>query len=127
MTQTTVVDASAVAALIFGEVEGESVLKLLRDRTLIAPELIGYELASVCAKKARKQPQLASTFARQLRLRHALAIEEMRVDHDAIALLATSTRLSAYDASYLWLAEQTKSSLVTLDGRLAAVTAERRG
>jgi len=49
------------------------------------------------------------------RLRHRLAIEDVAVDHDKPLELAATTGLTAYDASYLWLAGQLGAELVTLD------------
>jgi uncharacterized protein with PIN domain len=44
-----VVDASALAALLFGEPEGEAVAAQLDGARLVAPCLLGFELANVCA------------------------------------------------------------------------------
>ena len=41
-----------------------------------------------------------------------------RVEVNAVARLAQRYRLSAYDAAYLWLAEQLKAPLATFDRRL---------
>lgn len=40
------------------------------------------------------------------RLRDRLAVDEVAVDHHAALELAAATGLTAYDASYLWLARQ---------------------
>lgn len=53
-------------------------------------------------------------------LRRYMSIEIMPVDPDGIVSLAQSTGLSAYDASYLWLARHLGAGLITLDRRLAA-------
>ncbi len=44
----------------------------------------------------------------------------MDVDHADAVLIARATGLTAYDASYLWLAGHLGAELVTLDARLAA-------
>ena len=54
-----------------------------------------------------------------LRLRDRLGVEEIAVDHDAVVELAIATGLTAYDASYLWLAHQLGAELITLDRQLA--------
>jgi predicted nucleic acid-binding protein len=58
-------------------------------------------------------------------------IEEVTVDHAAVVEIALATRLTAYDASYLWLARELGAELVTLDGALeraaATLTGARRG
>jgi len=51
-----VVDASALAALLFGEPEAEKVASRLEKSRLVAPALLGFEIASVCLKKLRRDP-----------------------------------------------------------------------
>jgi len=47
-----VVDASALAALLFGEPEAEAVAGQLSNARLVAPGLLAFELANVCLIKA---------------------------------------------------------------------------
>jgi predicted nucleic acid-binding protein len=49
----------------------------------------------------------------------------MAVDHDKIVELALETGLTAYDASYLWLARHLGAELVTLDKALETAAAGR--
>lgn len=49
----------------------------------------------------------------------------MAVDHDGALEAAAATGLTAYDASYLWLARQLGVELVTLDRQLAKAAALR--
>jgi len=65
----------------------------------------------------------ATALAQAFRLRHALGVEEVAVDHDLVLELAALTGLTAYDASYLWLKRQLCADLVTLDRRLARAAA----
>ena len=46
-----VVDASALAALLFDEPEAGAIADRLEDANLVAPALLGFEIASVCLKK----------------------------------------------------------------------------
>ena len=52
-----VVDASAVAAILFGEPEGPTLAAHLQDETLLAPGLLDFELMQVAVKKATRQPE----------------------------------------------------------------------
>jgi predicted nucleic acid-binding protein len=47
------------------------------------------------------------------------------VNANAIVHLADKMGLTAYDASYLWLARRLDAELVTLDRKLAAVASRR--
>jgi predicted nucleic acid-binding protein len=114
-----VVDASALAALLFGEPEAEAVAEELRDARLVAPALLGFELANVCLIKARRRPEQSPALTAAFKLRDRLAVEEVAVDHDLTLELAISTGLTAYDASYLWLAWKLGAELVTRDTQLA--------
>jgi predicted nucleic acid-binding protein len=118
-----VVDASALAALLFGEPEAEAVAERLGDARLFAPALVGFELANVCLIKSRHHPEKKEALTEACRLRTRLGVEEVAVDHDGAVELAADTGLTAYDASYLWLARQLGAELVTLDQQLASAAA----
>jgi len=45
------------------------------------------------------------------------------VDHDEVIRLARANNLTAYDASYLWLAQRLKAELVTLDNKMKEAAA----
>jgi predicted nucleic acid-binding protein len=118
-----VVDASALAAMLFGEPEADAIASRLADARLVAPALLGFELANVCLIKSRRHPEQRSALAAAFRLRTHLAVEEIAVDHEAALELAVTTGLTVYDASYLWLARQLGAELVTLDQQLARADA----
>ena len=120
MTAVKVVDASALAALLFGEKEAEAVAASLEGARLTAPALLGFELANVCLTKMRRHPAQRDALRAAFRLADRLAVETVAVDHGAALDLAEATGLTAYDASYLWLARALGGELVTLDKKLAA-------
>lgn len=119
MTPIKVVDASALAALLFAEPEADDVALQLSGTRLVAPALVWFELANVCLVKSRRHPELRAALAAAFRLRDRLVIEDVAVDQDAALELAMQTGLTVYDASYLWLARQLGAELVTLDRQLA--------
>ena len=120
-----VIDASAFAAVIFGEPEGDAIWPRLRGASLFAPTLLPFELSSVARKKMRRAPADAARILVAL----ATALEPrwglMWCDVDAAdaVLIASATGLTTYDASYLWLAGSLGAELLTLDSRLAAAGA----
>jgi predicted nucleic acid-binding protein len=115
----TVVDASAVAAVLFDEPESEPLLAAVRG-DLVAPTLLLYELASVCTTKLIRRPsQTGETLARYA-LFDELSIEFEEPDWGKLPSLAVAWSLSAYDAAYLQLALKRADTLLTLDARLAA-------
>jgi predicted nucleic acid-binding protein len=114
----TVVDASAIAAVIFDEPEGAPVVASISG-ALLAPTLLPYEIASVCATKLQRDPVHAKLIVSRYRLLANLDIELTEPDWETLPLLARQWALSAYDAAYLQLALKRKAPLVTLDARLA--------
>ncbi len=118
-----VVDASAIAAILFGEPEGPAVRDMMGDADLLAPALLDFELASVCLKKLRRHPDQHDALVRSFDLRRRFAIRALTIDHAAVVRMAAATGLSSYDASYLWLARDLGVGLITLDRRLATACA----
>ena len=122
MTDVKVVDASALAGLMFSEPEAEEIARRLEGARLAAPSLIDFELANVCLTKMRREPSKRDALRAAFRLAHRLRLETVAVDHSAIVDLADATGLTANDASYLWLARTLDAELVTLDRKLAAAS-----
>lgn len=62
-----VVDTSAVAAVLFGEPGAAGVARRLAGVQLVAPALLGFELANVCLTKLRRHPEQRESFLRAFR------------------------------------------------------------
>ena len=118
-----VVDASALGAVLFGEPEGAAVAIRLKDAVLVAPLLLAFELANICLKKIRRHPGQRQSLLNAFALHDRMAIEPLAIDQPAALRLAEQTGLTAYDASYLWLARSLEAELVTLDRKLQAAAA----
>ena len=114
-----VVDASALAALLFGEPEAETAATKLESSTLAAPALLPFEMASVCVKKLRRHPEQREAILTAYALMDRLAIEYFQVQLSEVIALAERSKLTVYDAAYLWLAQSLRAELVTLDASLA--------
>ena len=116
--ELTVVDASAMACLLFGEPQAEDVAKALEGRDLICPTLLRYELGSVCLKKRQLLPTMKTSLLESLGMLDRLELREFPVVDAEVIELAERRHLTYYDACYLWLAHQLGAELVTLDSRL---------
>lgn len=115
-----VVDASVLApALADDGPDGDLGRARLHGETLVAPELIDLEVASVIRRQCSvghldvRRAELALTDLFELPLR--------RVPHQALLARCWELRenLTVYDASYVALAEALEAVLVTADARLA--------
>ncbi len=118
-----VVDASALAAVIFDETEADRVDDQLAGAVLVAPALFPFEMASVCLTKLRRNPGQRDAILRQFSSQAVTTIEIREIDHRGVLELAENFGLSSYDASYLWLARALGAELVTLDRQLARAAA----
>lgn len=114
-----VIDASAVAAVLFDEPEAEPVRASVQGR-LIAPGLIRYELASVCLAKRLRYPERAADIEARHALVDSLELALFEPHWAGLPGLAFRWALSAYDAAFLQLALARRAALLTLDARLAA-------
>lgn len=122
-----IVDASALAAIVFDEPEQQHVAEQIRGANLIAPTLISYELASVCLKKLRRYPRQRDVLVAALALAERMSIRQIKVDPIETTVLADEAGVTAYDAAYLWLALAHGAPLVTLDQKLGRVAASLAG
>jgi len=123
-----VVDASALAALVFQEPGFERVADRLDGAAVCAPLLLKFELANVAVTKVRRQPRDAAKIVAALAetFDDRLNINWYEIDVSDVALVAAATGTTAYDASYLWLAGSLGADLVTLDKGLARAVDSHR-
>lgn len=113
-----IVDASALAAVLFGEPEAETMVDRLQGYALVVPLLLSFELASICLKKVKRYPAKRTLLLEALELFGQMDIAQIKVNVCEVVTLAEQKRLSTYDASYVWLAQQFGAELVTLDKTL---------
>jgi predicted nucleic acid-binding protein len=123
----SVVDASAVGALLFGEPQAERVATALEGRALAAPSLLPYEVASICAKKLAAHAPEEQMLLAALALFPSLSVALHAVPPAEAVSVARRRKLTTYDASYLWLATELGADLVTLDDTLARAWKRQRG
>jgi len=113
-----VVDASALAAVLFNEPQAAEMAKKLSQASLIAPPLLWFEMASICLKKLTLYPDKREVILKAYALLDNFEIESKEVNHQAIVKLAEQLKITAYDTSYLWLAQTYFAELITLDKKL---------
>lgn len=114
-----VVDATVMAAQVFGEATAGVARASVEAWGLNAPHLIDLEMASVGLKKIRREGKAAARVREALEGFAALPVDRHAIDPRAVLDLAQRYALSAYDAAYLWLAERLEAPLATFDAELA--------
>jgi predicted nucleic acid-binding protein len=120
-----VVDCSALAGVLFQEPWMDQAVQRLSGHRLCAPHLLQAEICSVAVKKARQGATEAA--AEGLAQWQNVAVELTDFDVQQTFELARRYQLSAYDASYLWLADQLRCPLATFDAKLAAAATAHLG
>lgn len=121
-----VVDASAICGFLFDESWRDEAAKAMAGRTLHAPTLLSYEVASVGLKKQRTG-WLPESNKLALDDFNLLDITLHSVNSNSQLLLASKYGLSTYDTAYLWLSSHLKAPLITFDQALARAAALHLG
>lgn len=121
-----VVDASAVAALLFVEPGADEVAERLRGADLAAPDLLAYEVANVAWTKVRRRLLTHQDASSALALFARLDLRLHAVEATDAFETAIRSGLTAYDGSYLWLARALGAPLFTLDRRVAEAARKER-
>ncbi len=119
MTGALVLDSSAIVALLVdGGFIGDWVASTAGDGMLAAPALALFETANILRRQqlAGRLERIEATFAHQ----ELLSLPLQLWPYQPLAERAWELRetLTAYDASYVALAELIEARLVTLDHRL---------
>ncbi len=116
---TIVVDASAIIAVIFEEPSADAVEDRIIGQQLVAPIVLAFEVANACIIRKRRQPPVPLSAEELFELFEDWSVRLVPVDYGGVVAVAGATGLTAYDASYLWLARHLQCELVTLDRRLS--------
>ncbi len=120
MSSTAVCDASAIVALLLDSgSDGQWAAATLSGTSLLAPSLLMFEASNII----RRHELAGLVGADQAAQAHAdlleLSIEQWPYELLGSRVWELRTNLSSYDASYVALAELSRSPLVTLDRRIS--------
>lgn len=119
--QRFVLDASAAVALLAdGGPTGQWVEATIRGATLFAPELMPFEVSNILRRHALAGILNASDAALTHTDLVALPVDLYPYTALAERVWQLRANVTAYDASYVALAELIAAPLVTLDAKLAA-------
>lgn len=125
-----VVDASVAVALLIEEPGADRATTILRERDarqgkIMVPAFFWLEVVNVLVRRYRQPPGLVLQSMIDLEV---LGLESVPLDRPHLLLTIDAMGrgdLSAYDASYLALAESADADLLTFDRRLAAAAGSR--
>lgn len=114
-----VIDASVLASWLFGESRRQDAYRMMEGASLLAPELLPFELSNVALVKIRKNPAQEKVIRDHFNQLFSLDdLELITIDFNAVLSLALNKSLTTYDASYLHLARTLEVPLLTFDQEL---------
>jgi predicted nucleic acid-binding protein len=123
---TVVVDASAmVAALTHDGAQGQWVRGMLREGRVLAPHLLGVEVANTLRRIVRSGSVTTEHAHVVIAGLLAQPIELVGFASVAVRVWELRDTVSSYDAWYVAVAEAARVPLVTLDARLARASGPR--
>jgi predicted nucleic acid-binding protein len=121
-----VVDASCIVRILISSDEVALAVKsFVRGKALYAPTLVDYEVSSALRGLSRKHPEIE--LAAGVYLQHLAGMPIRREGAQPLIARIWSLRhnYTAYDASYVALAEALDATLVTCDEKFARAGAAR--
>lgn len=121
---TLVLDASAVAEILFGTEAGRRAAALLDGHELLAPQHLTAEVASVIRGWSLSGQITDEQALAAFREFEELGVEEVPMMSLLPSVYSLRHNLTAYDAMYVALARAVQCQLLTLDARLAAAAAD---
>lgn len=117
-----VVDASMAVLALFADGDAR---RLLATEQLLAPHLIDAEVVNAIRRQTKTGRIDAEVGRTAIGQWARLAIERITITGLLDRVWALRDNLSAYDASYVAMAEALRCSLVTADGRLGRAPGPR--
>ncbi|MDD5008090.1 MAG: type II toxin-antitoxin system VapC family toxin [Syntrophorhabdaceae bacterium] len=116
-----VVDASAFLSVVFNEADRKWVIEKTSGFSLIAPEILPYEIANALTamKKKRRLTDREALKAFNISQGIPVRLVPIRI-YDALKI-AIRRNIYAYDAFYIQCCLETKSPLISLDARMGEV------
>ena len=110
-----------LGAIAFGEPEGSTLAAQLEGKTLLAPPLIDYDLASIASKKAAHILSLRRRSKPRSTPPAASASSACPFRPWTFSASPATRSSPCNNAAYLWLARTRDAELVTLDRRAKAL------
>ncbi len=113
-----VIDTSALIAVIVGESERNSIVKLTTGNTLIGPGSIPWEIGNAFSAMFKRNKLNLDEAQKGLVIFENIPLRYIKPDFVNAMTISKQTNMYAYDAYFLDCAIRQKSPLLTLDRRL---------
>jgi predicted nucleic acid-binding protein len=111
----TVLDASAVMAVILNEPNKKMVITLTQGAILLSPAMISYEIGNALISLYKRRKLTESEVINAYSDFKKISIKSSDVDMERALKIACEYNIYAYDAYYLETAKSLKRPLITFD------------
>jgi len=109
------IDASAIMAVILNEANKPAVLKLTKNKTLLSPDVISYEIGNALINLYKKRKITEVKLLEAYNEFLSIPIRNAKIDIEKALKIACKYEIYAYDAYYLETAYRLKIPLLTFD------------
>ncbi|MDX2429035.1 MAG: type II toxin-antitoxin system VapC family toxin [Xanthomonadales bacterium] len=115
------IDTSALIAVIGNEASNQSIVDLTANCSLYAPALVHWEIGNAFSSMFKSQKLDIKRAQQALTVYSGIPIKFVDVPLKATLGLSKAQNIYAYDAYLIQCAQQTSTSLLTLDNGLKSV------
>lgn len=119
-----VVDASVIIAVIADEPEKESLIEITKGADLLAPASVHWEIGNAFSAMIKRQRITLEHAQKAIEIYKQIPIRFTEVELEKTLEIVSAYGIYAYDAYLIRCAIKYKSTLMTLDRKLAQVAQE---
>lgn len=116
--QVRVVDATAIAALLFAEPAADEIVEQLDEAVIVAPTVLECDLCRLCLEKIHDAEESTNYYLEALRLLQDLKLEYVQQEAMEVVSFAAEHGLTINQAYYLRLVTILDAGLVSLNKHL---------
>jgi len=120
------IDTSALIAVIGNEATKQKIIEITKGYSLCAPASVHWEIGNAFSAMFKRQKSSIKLSKKALKEYKKIPIKFIDVPLDKTLEISHTQNIYAYDAYLIQCAQQTSTSLLTLDNQLK-VTAEKMG
>ncbi len=120
------IDTSALIAVIGNEASKQKIIEMTKGFSLCAPASVHWEIANAFSAMFKRQKLSIKLAKKALNEYKKIPIKFIDVSLEKTLEISLAQNIYAYDAYLIQCAQQTSTSLLTLDKQLI-ITAERMG
>ncbi len=120
------IDTSALIAVIGNEASKQKIIEITKGYSLCAPASVHWEIGNAFSAMFKRQKSSIKLAKKALKEYKKIPIKFIDVSLEKTIEVSHAQNIYAYDAYLIQCAQQTSTSLLTLDNQLK-ITAEKMG